>query len=41
MLNGAMKGASMAPFKGVLDHQQVEGIRAYVIHRADEDGARK
>jgi len=37
VLNGAMKDAGMAPFKSVLDHQDAEAIRAYVIRRAHED----
>jgi alcohol dehydrogenase (cytochrome c)/quinohemoprotein ethanol dehydrogenase len=41
VLNGAMKDAGMAPFKSVLDHQQVEAIRAYVIRRANEDAQAK
>ena len=41
VLNGAMKDAGMAPFKSVLDHQQAESIRAYVIQRANEDAQRK
>jgi alcohol dehydrogenase (cytochrome c)/quinohemoprotein ethanol dehydrogenase len=41
VLNGAMKDAGMAPFKSVLDHQQAEAIRAYVIRRANEDAQRK
>jgi quinohemoprotein ethanol dehydrogenase len=41
VLNGAMKDAGMAPFKSVLDHEDAEAIRAYVIHRAHEDQAMK
>jgi quinohemoprotein ethanol dehydrogenase len=37
VLNGAMKDAGMAPFKSILDHPKAEAIRAYVIHRANED----
>ena len=37
VLNGAMKDNGMAPFKSILDHQKAESIRAYVIHRANED----
>jgi len=37
VLNGAMKDNGMASFKSILDHQKVEAIRAYVIHRANED----
>ncbi len=37
VLNGAMKDNGMASFKRILDHQKVEAIRAYVIHRANED----
>ena len=37
VLNGAMKDNGMAPFGSVLDHHQAEAIRAYVIHRANED----
>jgi alcohol dehydrogenase (cytochrome c)/quinohemoprotein ethanol dehydrogenase len=37
VLNGAMKDNGMAPFKSILDHQKAEAIRAYVIHRANED----
>jgi quinohemoprotein ethanol dehydrogenase len=37
VLNGAMKDAGMAPFKSILDHQKAQSIRAYVIHRANED----
>jgi quinohemoprotein ethanol dehydrogenase len=37
VLNGAMKDNGMAPFKRILDHQKAEAIRAYVIHRANED----
>ena len=37
VLNGAMKDAGMAPFKAVLDQKDAEAIRAYVIHRANED----
>ena len=37
VLNGAMKDNGMASFKSILDHQKVETIRAYVIHRANED----
>jgi len=37
VLNGAMKDNGMAPFKSILDHQNAESIRAYVIHRANED----
>jgi quinohemoprotein ethanol dehydrogenase len=40
VLNGAMKDNGMAPFKSVLDHQNAEAIRAYVIHRANEDSPR-
>ena len=40
VLNGAMKDAGMASFKSVLDHQSAEAIRAYVIHRANEDRPR-
>ena len=40
VLNGAMKDAGMAPFKSVLDHQSAEAIRAYLIHRANEDRPR-
>ena len=36
-----MKGAGMAPSKTVLDHQQAEAIRAYVIKRANEDAQSK
>jgi hypothetical protein len=32
-----MKDAGMAPFKSILDHPKAEAIRAYVIHRANED----
>jgi len=32
-----MKDNGMASFKSILDHQKVEAIRAYVIHRANED----
>jgi alcohol dehydrogenase (cytochrome c)/quinohemoprotein ethanol dehydrogenase len=37
VLNGLMKDAGMAPFKSVLDHQKAGEIRAYLIHRANED----
>jgi alcohol dehydrogenase (cytochrome c)/quinohemoprotein ethanol dehydrogenase len=37
VLNGAMKDNGMAPFKKILDHDKAESIRAYVIHRANED----
>jgi alcohol dehydrogenase (cytochrome c)/quinohemoprotein ethanol dehydrogenase len=37
VLNGAMKDNGMASFKSILDHQKVEAIRVYVIHRANED----
>jgi quinohemoprotein ethanol dehydrogenase len=37
VLNGAMKDNGMASFKRILDHQKAESIRAYVIHRANED----
>jgi alcohol dehydrogenase (cytochrome c)/quinohemoprotein ethanol dehydrogenase len=37
VLNGAMKGAGMAPFKSVLDQKDAAAIRAYVIKRANED----
>jgi hypothetical protein len=37
VLNGAMKDASMAAFKSVLDHKDVEAICAYVIKRANDD----
>jgi quinohemoprotein ethanol dehydrogenase len=37
VLNGAMKDAGMAPFKSILDHKKAEEIRAYIIHRANED----
>ena len=40
VLNGAMKDNGMASFKSVLDHQSAEAIRAYVIHRANEDSPR-
>jgi quinohemoprotein ethanol dehydrogenase len=37
VLNGAMKDNGMASFNRILDHQKAESIRAYVIHRANED----
>ena len=37
VLNGAMKDNGMASFKSILDHQKAESIRAYLIHRANED----
>jgi quinohemoprotein ethanol dehydrogenase len=37
VLNGAMKDNGMASFKSILDHQKAESIRAYVIHRANQD----
>jgi quinohemoprotein ethanol dehydrogenase len=37
VLNGAMKDNGMASFKSILDHPKAESIRAYVIHRANQD----
>ena len=39
VLNGAMKDAGMAPFKAVLDRNDVTAIRAYIIQRSNEDKA--
>ena len=39
VLNGAMKGAGMAPFNSVLDRKDATAIRAYLIQRAHEDKA--
>ena len=39
VLNGAMKDAGMAPFKGVLEQKDAAAIRAYLIKRANEDKA--
>jgi len=37
VLNGAMKGAGMAPFKAVLEQKDAAAIRAYLVKRANED----
>jgi len=39
VLNGALKGAGMASFKAVLDRNDATAIRAYVIHRSNDDRA--
>jgi alcohol dehydrogenase (cytochrome c)/quinohemoprotein ethanol dehydrogenase len=37
--DGVLKDNGMASFKGSLSRQEIEAIRAYVIHRANEDKA--
>jgi quinohemoprotein ethanol dehydrogenase len=39
LLKGALKDAGMVSFESVLDHQKADAIRAYLIHRANEDKA--
>jgi quinohemoprotein ethanol dehydrogenase len=39
VLNGAMKGAGMAPFGSVLNRKDAAAIEAYLIQRANEDKA--
>ncbi len=36
---GVLKENGMASFAGSLSKQEIEAIRAYVIHRANEDKA--
>ena len=39
VLEGALKEGGMAPFAPTLDHTKATAIRAYVIHRANEEAA--
>ncbi len=39
VLDGALKEGGMAPFGSVLDRDQASAIRAYIVHRANQDEA--
>ena len=39
VLDGILAGTGMASFADLLDESDVEKVRAYVIHRANEDRA--